>query len=356
VAEFLKKWALKRGVRLVVDTLDHASLDERGNISGLHMESGATLSADLFVDCSGFRGLLINKTLDEPFIDMGDHLFCDRAVATAITKNPEEQNDIEPYTSAIALKHGWVWKIPQFGRVGTGYVYSSKFVSEDDATDEFLGLWNLDPSKVKLNKIRFRTGRNRRSWVKNCVSIGLASCFVEPLESTAIYFTYAAIYQLVKHFPDKSFNPVLIDRFNQEIGLMFDDTMSFIQAHYYTSPRSDTPFWRANQQELCISDDLKGKLETYKAGLPVNQVSDVERFYTSFETNFHSYWNNTSYYVILAGLGYLPDRPMAKLLYQPSLQAKAATMFANVKQESQQLLTELPPLYKYLQKLYQGER
>jgi tryptophan 6-halogenase len=354
VAEFLKKWAIKQGVRYIVDTLDHAFLDERGFITGLHMESGATYAADLFVDCSGFRGLLINKTMNEPFIDMGDHLFCDRAVATAILKDTEERHDIDPYTSAIALKNGWVWKIPQFGRVGTGYVYSSKFVSDDDAVDEFLNLWNLDPAKVTLNRIRFRTGRNRRSWVKNCVSIGLASCFVEPLESTAIYFTYAAIYQLVKYFPDKSFNPVLSDRFNREIELMFDDTMSFIQAHYHASPRSDTPFWKANQHELCISDDLKCKLETYKAGLPVNQVSDIERFYTSFETNFHTYWNNTSYYVILAGLGYLPDNPMPKLLYQPSSWEKATAMFADVKQEARQLLDELPPLFDYLQKLYRG--
>ncbi len=354
VAEYLKKWSIKRGVQHVVDTLNQAFLDEKGYISGLHMESGITLSADLFVDCSGFRGLLVNKALNEPFLDMSDYLLCDRAVATAVLAH-DKQNEIEPYTSAIALKYGWVWKIPQFGRLGTGYVYSSKFVSDDDAVDEFLGLWNLDPSKVTLNKIQFRTGRNRRSWVKNCVSIGLSSCFVEPLESTAIYFTYAAIYQLVKHFPDKSFNHVIIDRFNQEIELMFDDTIDFIQAHYFASPRDDTPFWKANQHELHLSDSLKSKLESYKAGLPVNQVSDIERFYSSFETNFHTYWNNTSYYVILSGLGYLPDSPMSKLLYQPSYQAKAITMFASIKQESRQLLTELPSLFEYLQKLYKRE-
>lgn len=351
LAEFLKRWATARGVRHIVDTFQQASLNEQGYISSLHLESGKVVSADLYVDCSGFRSLLINGVLGEPFIDMSDHLLCDRAIATATLV--DEQSDVEPYTSAIALKNGWVWRIPQFGRVGTGYVYSSKFVSLDDAVDEFAKLWNFDPSAIALNKIQFRTGRNRRSWVKNCVSIGLASCFVEPLESTAIYFTYAAIYQLVKFFPDRSFNPILADRFNQEIAYMYDDTMDFIQAHYLASPRCDTPFWQATKQ-VRVSDGLQNKLEVYKAGLPVNQVSDIERFYSSFETNFHNYWNNTSYYVILAGLGYLPEVAMAKLLYQPSNQAKAEAMFESIKQESVQLLEQLPSVQEYLQKLHRA--
>src|SRR5215216_653029 len=136
---------------------------------------------------------------------------------------------------------GWTWKIPMLTRFGTGYVFSSKFISRDKATEEFLKLWGLSDS-VKLNQISFRVGRNRRTWVKNCVSIGLSSCFLEPLESSGIYFITAAIYQLVRHFPDRNFEQILIDRFNKKIVTMFDETRDFIQAHFYLSPRVDTPF------------------------------------------------------------------------------------------------------------------
>src|SRR5205823_13147675 len=129
----------------------------------------------------------------------------------------------------IAMNSGWTWKIPMLRRFGSGYVYSSRFATVDEASRDFCKLWKLDERKVELNKIRFRVGRNRRAWVKNCVGIGLSSCFLEPLESTGIYFIYAAIYQLAKHFPDRRFDPVLSDRFNREIETMFDDPRDFIQ-------------------------------------------------------------------------------------------------------------------------------
>jgi len=112
-------------------------------------------------------------------------------------------------------------------------------------------------------------GRNRRAWVKNCVGIGLSSCFLEPLESTGIYFIYAAIYHLAKHFPDRGFDQRLIDRFNREVEVMFDDTRDFIQAHFYLAPRTDTPFWRANK-ELTLTDNILEKIAMYKAGVAVN--------------------------------------------------------------------------------------
>ena len=229
---------------------------------------GRLIEGDLFVDCSGFRSLLINQAMGEPFIDMSDHLLCDSAVATAIP-NDDARLGVEPYTSAIAMSAGWTWKIPMLGRHGTGYVYSSAFLDRDGATAEFSRLWGLDPERTKFNQIRFRVGRNRRAWVKNCVGIGLSSCFLEPLESTGIYFIYAAIYHLAKHFPDRGFDQRLIDRFNREVEVMFDDTRDFIQAHFYLAPRTDTPFWRANK-ELTLTDNILEKIAMYKAGVAVN--------------------------------------------------------------------------------------
>lgn len=352
VADYLKNVAVGWGVEHIVEELENVKVGADGAIESLHTRQGRTLRADLYVDCSGFRGLLINKALKEPFIDMNDYLLCDSAVASSVP-NDDEANGVDPYTSAIAMDAGWTWKIPMLGRFGTGYVYCSKFATEDEAARDFCKLWNLDPDKTPLNKIRFRVGRNRRAWVKNCVGIGLSSCFVEPLESSGIYFIYAAIYQLAKHFPDKSFNPVLIDRFNREIETMFDDTRDFIQIHYLTTPREDTPFWRANKYALRLSDDVKYKLETYKSGLAVNMpITNEETYYANFEAEFRNFWTNSSYYCILAGMGWVPERPLPWLHYRPESVKKAQELFANIKHRSAELYAKLPTNYEFLRKLH----
>ncbi len=352
VADFLRKVATGWGVNHITDTLENVEFRDDGFISALRTTSGRTVRGDLFVDCSGFRGLLINKAMNEPFVDMNDHLLCNSAVATALPHD-DEKYGIEPCTSAIAGNAGWTWKIPMLGRFGSGYVYSSHFASEDQATHDFCKLWGLDPDKTPLNKIRFRVGRNRRAWVKNCVGIGLASCFVEPLESSGIYFIYAAIYQLAKHFPDKSFNPVLIDRFNAEVEYMFDDTRDFIQMHYLTTPREDTSFWKANKFELKIADGVKHKLETYKAGLSVNPVvMDENAYYGSFESEFRNFWVDGSFFCILSGMGWHPEHSLPSLRYRPASQEKAEQMFRDIKAKSAELKKTLPTTYEFLRKLH----
>jgi tryptophan 6-halogenase len=354
VAEYLTTLATQWGTTHVIDQFDHAELDERGFITALHTKTGRVLAGDLFIDCSGFRGLLINQTINEPFVDMSDYLLCDSAVATQIPHD-DERHGVEPYTSAIAMRNGWTWKIPMLTRFGTGYVYSSRFSSEDDAVREFATLWGLDPDKTPLNRIRFRVGRNRRAWVKNCVSIGLASCFVEPLESSGIYFIYAAIYQLAKHFPDKRFDQHLLDHFNREIEFMFDDTRDFIQAHYLAASRQDTPFWTANRRDLKRSDSLQQKLDTYTSGLTVNMpVADENAYYSNFETEFRNFWTNSSYYCILAGLGLTPERPLPTLALRPTALRQAADAFQSVKRKQRELLASLPSNYECLMRIHHG--
>ena len=289
----------------------------------------------------------------EPFIDMNDHLLCNRAVATAIPYDDAAEG-VEPYTSAIAMSSGWSWRIPLLSRFGSGYVYSGEFATDDEAIREFCAMWHLDPDTTPLNKIRFRVGRNRRSWVKNCVSIGLASCFLEPLESTGIYFTYAAVYQLVKHFPDLRFDATLIERFNKQIETVFDDTRDFIQAHFYFSPRTDTPFWRANK-ELRLTDSIKEKVAMYKAGLPVNAPNTDERgYYGNLDTEFDNFWTNGSYYCIFAGLGMLPDQPLPLLAHRPDAISAADEVFDRIQQRQQQLVATLPSNFEYLRRLRNG--
>jgi hypothetical protein len=352
VAAYLAKLGVQWGVKHVVDSLQSVEKNENGGIKALLTEMGGRYEADLFVDCSGFRGLLINKALEEPFIDMSNHLFCNSAVAAPIPHD-DEQNGVEPYTSAIAMKHGWTWKIPMLGRFGSGYVYSRDFVSKDDATLEFAKLWNFDPEKKELSHIQFRTGRNRRAWVKNCVSIGLASCFLEPLESTGIYFIYAAIYQLVKHFPDTSFDSTLIDQFNLEIETMYDDCRDFLQAHYLTSSRDDTPFWLANKNEIHLSDNIKHKLAMYRVGLPVNMpYTSEEQYYGNFETEFRNFWTNSSYYCVLAGMGWLPERALPKLLYKDAHIHKANELFESIRRDAHRMSSRLPSCVDYLKSLH----
>lgn len=358
VAEFLKRWATARGVRHVVADIEQVHLNpENGFIDSVRTTEGALYEGDLFIDCSGFRSLLMNQALQEPFLDVSESLLCDSAVASAIPHDDAAQG-VEPFTSAIAMKHGWTWKIPLRGRFGSGYVYSSRFATQDEATQEFRELWGLS-ERHPLNQIRFRTGRNRRSWVKNCVGIGLSSCFLEPLESSGIYFIYAAIYQLVKHFPDRTFDPRLADRFNEAIAHMFDNSRDFVQCHYFLSQRDDTEFWRTNQHELKKSDSILEKIETYKAGLPVSAVvadAGVAHYYSDFDYEFRNFWPNSSYYCILTGMGVLPERVCPLVEHNPRAIEKAEEIFADIERRGDRLLTTLPSTYEYLNILHASSR
>ncbi|MEV6235216.1 tryptophan halogenase family protein [Lentzea sp. NPDC051838] len=352
VADFLRRFATERqGAIHVEDEMTEPVIDHRGHITALRTKSGRVIEGDFFVDCSGFRGLLINKAMREPFLDMSDHLLNDSAVATAVPHD-DDAHGVEPYTSAIAMKNGWTWKIPMLGRFGTGYVYSSRFTTPDEATRELCDMWGLDPETQPLNHVRFRVGRNRRTWVRNVASIGLSSCFLEPLESTGIYFITAALYQLAKHFPDKRFDPVLAESFNREINTMFDDSRDFLQAHFSLAPRDDSPFWRACK-ELELAPDFKHKLAAYRAGLAVNMPAvDETTYYANFEAEFRNYWTNSSYYCIFAGLDYLPEHPLPLLEQRGDLVAGAEVAFAEMKRKQKELLATLPTHHDHLRKLH----
>ena len=354
VADYLKNISIKWGVEHVLDHIEGTTFRPDGYINSVITKSGVAYHGDLFVNCSGFKGLLINRAMGEPFLDMSNHLLCNSAVATAVP-NDDQRYGIEPYTSAIAMRAGWTWKIPMLTRFGTGYVYSSDFTSQDEATEDFLRLWKLN-GNVKLNHIRFRVGRNRRAWVKNCVAIGLSSCFLEPLESTGIYFIYAAIYQMVRHFPNKSFDQALINGFNREIAAMFDDSRDFIQAHYLSTPRQDTPFWKANKHDLVLSDNVKQKLESYDAGLPINMpFVDEDTYYGQFEAEFSNYWTNGSYYCILAGLGREPKQTLPLLAYHSNKHAKAEQLFAKIRSRAAEAKLKTPTNYEFLLRLHRRE-
>ncbi|BAZ10751.1 tryptophan halogenase [Calothrix sp. NIES-4071] len=350
VAKFLTRWSTERGVVHVIDDVSDVILDDTGAISYLKTQKGDTYTADLYLDCSGFRGLLINQALKEPFLSYSDNLLCDSAVATAIPTDDNDDN-FRPYTTATALSSGWVWEIPLYGRVGTGYVYSQKFLDPEAAEQEFRDFHGL-AKDFPVKHLKMRVGRTERAWVKNCVSLGLASGFIEPLESTGIYFIYSALKQLVRYFPDKTMSPALRDKFNERIAYMVDDVRDFIVLHYCTTSREDTPFWKANKYDLKIPESLQELLEVYLAGAPINiPYSDDDGYNRIFDAGFDRFWTNSNYMAILAGVNYLPNSVLPSLNHKPQSLEKAEKIFKNVENTTKNLLQELPSHYEYIRSL-----
>jgi tryptophan halogenase len=229
-----------------------------GDIASIQLESGETVEGDLFVDCSGFVSLLLGKTLGEPFQDWSHWLPCDRAVAMPC----RTETALTPYTSAIAMPGGWRWRIPLQHRTGNGYVFASAFLSDPDATDALVA--SVEGEAIAEPRVlRFRAGRRERSWVGNCVGIGLASGFLEPLESTSIYLIQAAITALIELFPEREISAVDRDEFNRLIDLEYDRIRDFLILHYHATQRRDTPFWDY-VRTMEVPDSLGEKIELFR--------------------------------------------------------------------------------------------
>jgi tryptophan 6-halogenase len=335
LAKFLKDYATKRGVKQIIDDVTDVKLREDGKIDHIKTAKDNNISGDLFIDCTGFRGLLINKALDEPFISFSESLLCDRAVAMQIPSDTKK-NGINPYTTATALSSGWVWNIPLYERIGTGYVYSSAFISPEEAEQEFRQHLGPASDNCKASHIKMRVGRNRNSWVKNCIAIGLSSGFVEPLESTGIFFIQHGIEELVNNFPDKSFNEDLIHSYNKAIADCIDGVRDFLTLHYCASDRADTPFWKATKHDIKVPEKLRESLKLWKTRLPNNK--NINPHYHGFE----SY----SYSVMLLGLNYMPEASLPVLDHLNDWDAIAT--FNSIKEKADYLNNTLPSQRDYL--------
>jgi len=248
-AEWLKIfYCIPKGVKHIVENIETIEQDEDG-IKSLNNK----YCADLYMDCTGFSSLLLGKTLKEPFNDYSSLLPNDSAWATNL-KYTNKEKQIKPYTNCTAIDNGWVWNIPSWNKIGTGYVYSSSFVSDDNALKEFtkyLGHENLDFKKIKM-----RVGIHNRIFVKNVCAIGLAAGFIEPLESTSLFNTHHGILGLMDILMvEKLPGQFARDRFNHDLAEHMDGWREFVEAHYYYSTRRDTPFWRA------VTDEVEYKQE-----------------------------------------------------------------------------------------------
>ncbi|WP_420810207.1 tryptophan halogenase family protein [Erythrobacter colymbi] len=258
---YLRDFACQHGVTRTEGRIVSVERDaESGDVASVTLEDGTRFTADLFIDCSGFRSLLLGDALEEPWEDWSHWLPCDRAVAMP-TASPA--GEIEPYTRATALGAGWAWRIPLQHRVGNGYVYASAFIDDDSAAEGLRGTAE-GAALADPRILRFRAGRRRRSWVGNVVAIGLASGFLEPLESTSIYLSHMAILRLVDLFPFGGISPADRAEFNRLVDMEYDRIRDFLILHYHATTRDDSPFWD-HVRTMQVPDSLAEKLELWRA-------------------------------------------------------------------------------------------
>ncbi|HLV06903.1 MAG TPA: tryptophan halogenase family protein [Croceibacterium sp.] len=259
-ARFLRRLAEARCVQRVEGKIVQVDQDPgSGHVAAVRLEDGRELAGDLFIDCSGFRSLLLGQTLGVPFHDWSHWLPCDRAMAV-----PTERTDpIVPLTRATAHAAGWQWRIPLHHRTGNGIVYPSAWLSDDEARQVLLS--NLESRPLAEPRVlRIATGVRHVLWEGNVIALGLAGGFIEPLESTAIHLVQTAITKLFWLFPDKSFDPMLRAEFNKLMIEQYEYIRDFVMLHYYANQRDD-PFWR-EMAAMPIPDSLAHKLELFRAG------------------------------------------------------------------------------------------
>jgi tryptophan 7-halogenase len=258
-AKYLRKKSEARGVKRLEGFIDEVRLDtDSGDIEALKLDDGRVIEGDLFIDCTGFRALLIGKALGVKHIDFGKWLRVDRAIAV----QTEPEGEILPYTRCMARGAGWQWRIPLQHRVGNGHVYASDYMDDDEALSIFTDSLST-PTCSEPNFIKFKTGRLERIWEKNCIAIGLSSGFLEPLESTSIHLIQIIATRLIKMFPFHKSSKAVAGHFNKEFVDEFDSIRDFIILHYNATQRDDTAFWR-DMQSLDIPDSLASRLELYK--------------------------------------------------------------------------------------------
>ena len=257
-AQFLRKYAEARGVvRTEGQVVDVTLNAENGFIESVTLTSGEKVEGDLFIDCSGFRGLLIEQALESGYKDWSNYLPCDRALAVPCAS----VDPLTPYTRSTARAAGWQWRIPLQHRTGNGYVYCSQFVSDADATDTLMS--NLDGEALaEPRQLRFVTGKRRQIWKKNCIALGLSSGFLEPLESTSIHLIQAGIAKLLDFFPTAGFEAADIDAFNSQMDFEFTSIRDFIILHYKANNRPGA-FWK-QCRKMAIPDSLKAKIDLFK--------------------------------------------------------------------------------------------
>lgn len=306
-SEQLASIAKKRGVKYIQDELEDVTLDENGYISSLQFEKKKNYPVQFVVDCTGFRSRILQQALGEPFIPAGDSLLVDKAIPCPVPH--EDPDKILPCTTARAMDGGWMFEVPLYSRLGTGYIYSSQFKTDDQAWDELSAkLGDRVPKDFNPKVIPMKIGRVKNTWVKNCVGAGLSAGFIEPLEATALYTIERTARAVVDYFPEYGVDDRAVKQFNKTLNSMYEQLLEYVVMIYYTSNRPE-PFWLASRNDIKVPDSLIEKLELWKHYLP--NINDVDNRF------FFTHW---SYYFMLEGKGFFDrnDYPGGGMLSWPA--------------------------------------
>jgi len=320
-ATYLRRYSERRGVvRKEGKIVEVRQNGETGYIEAVDLADGTSVTGDFFIDCSGFRGLLIEGVYKAGFEDWSDWLPNDRAAAVPA----RAMDNPSPFTLARARDAGWQWRIPLQHRTGNGHVFCSEYMSDDEASQQLLD--SLEGSAIAEPKLlRFKAGRRKQSWVKNCLALGLSSGFLEPLESTSIHLVQAAITKFLDYFPDRQPDAILIDRFNDEMRFQYETIRDFIIAHYKVTERDDTPYWRYCKN-MSVPDSLQEKLELFRARGEVKpKQSDL--------------FSEVSWFAILYGQGIVPQgyHPLADTMSEDDLELTLSRIRSAIRERVTQL-------------------
>jgi tryptophan halogenase len=328
-ARLLRKHAISLGVRHVVDDIDQVVLGADGAIDHLRARKSGEVRADLYVDCSGFRAELIGKTLGAPFRSFRDQLFQDRAVAIQIPYG-EAGGPIPSYTISTAQSNGWTWDIGLHNRRGTGYVYSSAHITDEEAERTLRAYIGPAADGLPARALKFEAGFRETQWRKNCVAIGLSAGFIEPLEATGIGFAEIAAVILCGLFPWSGEYELAAKQFNAQMACRYTHVIDFIKLHYCISERRDTAFWHDHTSAATISDALNGRLEVWRHRPPSFLDVDLK----------HDIFTEHNWQYVLYGMGFQTDlgaRAGALRFFDD-----ARRTFADIGRQSDYALTVMP--------------
>ena len=290
IGAFLRELGVGRGIEHVEARIASVELDEQGAVRALVAEDGRQFEADLFVDASGFRAAIIEGALGEPHRPFAANLFNDRAV---VTPTPLPADGVRACTRSTAKSAGWIWHIPLTNRIGNGYVYSSRYIDPEDAAAELRSHLGL-AEDIAVRHLQMRCGRIERSWVKNCLAVGLAQGFLEPLEATALHIVIATVESFLDAWDEDR-----RDQFNAAIARRYEGIRDYIVCHYRTALKADTDYWRDAAKLDTLSDSLKGLITAWFTGADLEQEvlrQDIARYYSPM-----------SWHAMLAGYGNFPE-------------------------------------------------
>jgi tryptophan halogenase len=321
-ADYLRDIATGRGVVHVLDDVSDVERKEDGSIAAVKTKGGRRLEADLFIDCTGFASLLSGKTLGVRWIDFSQWLLCNRALVMRIPHEVFYPGQVRPYTRATALSSGWIWEIPQTNLRSLGYVHSSHFIDLEQAERELRAYEGPHSDGLETRTVHFKVGMREKAWFKNCVAIGLAGGFIEPLESTGLYLGYLAAIVLAEQFPYRDVDmETMAFRTNRIMAARYHEILDFINMHYCLTKRTDSEFWREVQKPERIVPRLKAKLEYWKLK-PPSGVDFLDQYFPGMPTenlfvdgtsdsrlfvDTGGLWNHQSYECILYGMDFMGD-------------------------------------------------